>query len=589
MFKVVSAELKKFVSKPGIYVLSVLLAIVLVLGIFIYKPTVHKSNAIELNGPNVLQKYSYFNGTVKPTVMDDISKSIDIVKFYKVEDNNGPISHKENISNKLATFENNLQTYLSYAYDESVITDSYINTYARPQLIDSLKDLNSAVDTAINRAKQGSYAVITTEQNYNTYTIYYSQTLALLSTNASKDKIADIVHDYETKYKSNFVGSIKALKYPTLADSTIETFTTNETGTKLNTIYARLNSVEQKIAEMKHFAESGEKDNADYYYNYDPEMCNKIDQLATEYVAISNTYTNLLKYHLITTAFDVVSTNDQLNLLYLKTESEYNANSLLIRYNYLFENNKTENAFARPLTIGVSSNNAINAYDYAYFILRVFSFIIIVYAVMTACQTIAGEIRDGSMRYFAIRPISRGNIFFGKMFAILLMSVIMIIFSSLIALCVGGGVYGFNSLDILTIFNGSNAIVINPIVMLGIYLLSFICELFVYLAIAMFLSCLIKSDLFAVTIMLVIYLINALLPMFVGGANTWLAFYPFSHISLYSLFGSTIYASSSNFFNLIFGMKTYAGTNLGLTLFSIITFILLFIVLAINKFKKKEL
>ena len=105
----------------------------------------------------------------------------------------------------------------------------------------------------------------------------------------------------------------------------------------------------------------------------------------------------------------------------------------------------------------------------------------------------------------------------------------------------------------------------------------------------MFLSSLIKSDLFAVTLMLVIYIVNTLIPMFVGGPNTWLAYYPFSHISLYSLFGSTVYGSSSNFFNLILGMKVYAGTNLGLTIFAIAAFIIIFTILAINKFKKKEL
>ena len=57
MFKVVGSELKKIVSKPGIYILSVLLALILVLGVFIYKPVVYESNQYELNGSTFLEKF----------------------------------------------------------------------------------------------------------------------------------------------------------------------------------------------------------------------------------------------------------------------------------------------------------------------------------------------------------------------------------------------------------------------------------------------------------------------------------------------------------------------------------------------------
>lgn len=208
---------------------------------------------------------------------------------------------------------------------------------------------------------------------------------------------------------------------------------------------------------------------------------------------------------------------------------------------------------------------------------------------MTACHSIAGEIKEGSMRYLAIRPVGRIKLFFGKLLAILLMSIIMILFSAIVALCVGGAVYGFESLKILTIFNGSTAMTMHPIVMLLVYLLSMFLELAVYASIAMLLSCMFKSDLFAVTIMLVLYLINTLLPVFAGGINSWLAYYPFSHISLYSLFGSSNYALSDNFLNILLGAKVYAGTNIGLTISVTLLFIIIANVIGSILFKKKEL
>ena len=165
----------------------------------------------------------------------------------------------------------------------------------------------------------------------------------------------------------------------------------------------------------------------------------------------------------------------------------------------------------------------------------------------------------------------------------------MIIFSAVVALCVGGAVYGFESLTILTIFNGTTAITMHPIVMLLLYLISLFLELTVYASIAMLLSCLFKSDLFAVTIMLVLYLLNILLPIFAGGINSWLAFYPFSHISLYSLFGSSNYALADNFLNVLLGAKVYAGTNIGLTIFIIVLFIAIANIIGSAVFKKKEL
>ena len=144
-------------------------------------------------------------------------------------------------------------------------------------------------------------------------------------------------------------------------------------------------------------------------------------------------------------------------------------------------------------------------------------------------------------------------------------------------------------MTILTIFNGSTAITMHPIVMLMIYLASLFFELVVYASIAMLLSCLFKSDLFAVTIMLVLYLLNTLLPVFAGGINSWLTYYPFSHISIYSLFGSSNYALSDNFLNILLGAKVYAGTNIGLTVYVILLFIIIANVIGSIIFKKKEL
>ena len=578
MFKVISAELKKMVSKPGIYVLAILLAIILVLGVFIYNPTVYSTSNITLTGSTVMEEYTYFigegSGSIKLQADSSITDASNKILSYTIDGK----TQEENINNLYDTFIMYYNNYREAAYND---TPANVITTYRNNLINALNSLNTAITTGVNNSSAGAYTILTTRSNYDRYTSAYESVRTLFSTNTSN--IADICQEYEDNYKNDFTSSIDALIYPTLSEELIRDYTVNEEGTKLHTELSRLNEINDSMQSIYNDVRDGTKDNESI------SVMQELEDLANLYMNTASTFTNLVNYELLSNAFSFVNTNDQLDLLYLENETQYNSNTLLIRYDYLFDNNKTENDYAHPLTIGVTSNDEINAYDYAYFILRLFSFIIIVYAIMSACHAIAGEIKEGSMRYFAIRPVNRLTLYFGKFFAIILMSLIMIIFSAIIAVCVGGAVYGFSSASILTIFNSSTAIVIHPIVMLIIYLVSLLLELIVYTSIAMLLSCLFKSDLFAVTLMIVLYLLNTLLPVFVTGANSWLTYYPFSHISLYSLFGSSIYAISNNFLNMLLGAKVYAGTNIGLTITVILLFVVIINLLATVAFKKKEL
>ena len=578
MFKVISAELKKMVSKPGIYVLAILLAIILVLGVFIYNPTVYSTSNITLTGSTVMEKYTYFigegSGSIKLQADSSITDASNKILSYTIDGK----TQEENIEDLYDTFIMYYNNYREAAYND---TPANVITTYRNNLVNALNSLNTAITTGVNNSSAGAYTILTTRSNYDRYTSAHESVRTLFNTNTSN--IADICQEYEDSYRNDFTSSIDALIYPTLSEELIRDYTVNEEGTKLHTELSRLNDINDSIQSIYNDVRDGTKDNESI------SVMQELEDLANLYMNTASTFTNLVNYELLSNAFSFVNTNDQLDLLYLENETQYNSNTLLIRYDYLFNNNKTENDYAHPLTIGVTSNDEINAYDYAYFILRLFSFIIIVYAIMSACHAIAGEIKEGSMRYFAIRPVNRLTLYFGKFLAIVLMSLIMIVFSAIIAVCVGGAVYGFSSASILTIFNSSTAIVIHPIVMLIIYLVSLLLELIVYTSIAMLLSCLFKSDLFAVTLMIVLYLLNTLLPVFVTGANSWLTYYPFSHISLYSLFGSSIYAISNNFLNMLLGAKVYAGTNIGLTITVIVLFVVIINLLATVAFKKKEL
>lgn len=584
MFKIISAEIKKIVSKPGIYILSVLLALILVLGVFIYKPTVIKSSQFELDGVSFIGKYTYFteNGDI-PNNLTSIEKrlnnSIKSIENYSLIVNNETISHKENISILLDKCNELYNAYQDCSSDNSY--QEYIDGI-RQNLVSSYINLNVAIENAFLLSQEGSYVILSTKSNYKNYKQAYKNVLSWANVNVSKENLTLHFIEFEKKFKEPLYESINNFKYTSLSKSFVNDFTSNSENTKFTLLNNRLDNINAKIAEKYLLAQSDT--------DYDTKNASDMDKLANEYANTVDTFVNLIKYELIVDAFNTVdSSKEEVKMMYLSDYSNYNSKSLLQRYKYLFENNKSENDFAKPLTIGVTSNYNVNAYDYSYFILKIFSFVIIMYAIMASCHSIAGEIKEGSMRYLAIRPVSRTTLFFGKWLSVIIMSTILMIFSLIISLCVGGAVYGFDSNPILAIFNGNAAFTTQPIGMLAIFMLSMFLELVVYSLIAMFFSTVFKSDLMSMTVLLVIYLLNILMPVFVEGTNTWLAYYPFSHISLYSLFGSAVYGVSQNFFNLLFGAKIYAGTHIALTL-SIIALISIVVgFFAVRIFKNKEL
>lgn len=597
MFKIISAEIKKILTKPGVFILSVLLAVLLVLGVFIYKPTLAEDNYVTLTGTTITAKYAqyYANGAagetgIKVQVENEIDNTLTQFASYSAtatstDDgitlliNGSSKSYEALIAEKLEIAYVKLDDYSQYAYFSGA--DSRVKE-ARNNAKLALVNLNNIITKAINLNVNKAYPVITTKANYASYTSHYDNSVILL--NIGNDPKIEETSNEVLNHLNSIKACISNFFYPTLSNNLINDYvSSNETSKYHQVTNVRLVNIENEIEAMLKTA----KENEDY--NKDSKNVQAFENLVNKYIATANTYTNLVNYELLANAFNKTSTDAQLDLLYLNTYSAYNVNSSLIRYSYLFDNNKTTNDFANPLSISVTSSNEINAYDYAYFVIRLFSFILIVYAVMCASYTIAGEIKEGSMRYLAIRPVTRNKMIVGKLLAILIISIILILFSTLIAVLVGGFIYGFNSLNILTVFNGSLPVVLHPLAMLAIYLLSMLLELVIYASIALLLSCLLKSDLAALTLVLLLYLLNTLLPVFAGGMNSWLAYYPFSHISLFALFGSSVYAQPNNILSLLLGSKVYAGTNAILTIVLIVVFIAITNLISAYIFKKKEL
>jgi len=592
MFKVISSEFKKMFSKPGVYILAVLLAIILILGVFIYEPKVVESSQITLEGTDFLSKYTTFIGDdetdktkgIKVKADSDLSKTIETVKNYRIVVGDKTYTQEDYIYTLKTEMDKNINAFLEcQRLDDDEIDDSYLQL-RQSKIKESVINLNQAIINATTNASNGCYSIIMTEETYNNYIAVSKQLVAWANvTNIKKENngIEKYVLEYKNSYEPSLKSAFSKFIYPDLSDDFIKDFTEYSGQTKLNTLNARLNNIISSIDKCKNEASSSSSKNI--------ALTQDMDYLANEYVGTINTYINLINYELISNAYEYTSALSQMDIKYLSDISEYDANSFRIKYQFLFENDSLESDYSNPLTIGVTSHNEINGYDYSYFVLRLFSFIIIIFAVMSTCHTIAGEIKEGSMRYLAIRPVSRTKILAGKLASIMITTIVLTIFSAIISLGVGFAVYSNETTSILTIFNGKVPIVISPLTMIWIYVVSLILETLIYVSITLLLSCLIKSDLLSVTIMITLLLVNTLLPVFINATNSWLTFYPFSHINLYSLFGSSLYSQQNDFFNILLGAKVYINTNIILTAIVTLILIIIPIIVSIKLFKSKEL
>ena len=171
MFKVLSSEIKKMLSKPGIYVLAILLAIVLVLGVFIYKPSEENSSSITLTGNTFSAKYQeFYNSTDGVKKITDISvdESVTLVKNYYLDSPAGKITQEENINNAYNEFVAKYRDYRESSKNGATQED--INSRIKVNLVNALSNLNSKITAAILKSGEGSYSIITTETNYNNYT-----------------------------------------------------------------------------------------------------------------------------------------------------------------------------------------------------------------------------------------------------------------------------------------------------------------------------------------------------------------------------------------------------------------------------------
>lgn len=216
-----------------------------------------------------------------------------------------------------------------------------------------------------------------------------------------------------------------------------------------------------------------------------------------------------------------------------------------------------------------------------------FGVILIAFAITFASHSIAGETKEGTMRFVSIRPVSRRSLILGKFFAVAIISLVMLVFSAVASMVVGGFMFGMESMKILSVVNATKILTIHPMLSLAIFVGSLYIKILVYTSIAMLFTSFLKSDLLALILTLLIYVVHLMLPMFFG-ANSWLRFNPLCSIDLFAFLGSGT-TTAKTILGQMFTSTIYSGVNIWLSIVFIVALIVVLNLISIFAFKKREL
>ena len=568
MGKIISFELKKLVSRIGIYILVLLLAGLLVASAFMYKPEHPIITSPGLVGETVSDMYTNFKAleTANKNTLNSIS--LEASSYVDGSDNYNAYNNSTTLKELLETFDN---LCLLYAETTTANKPDYATLLA--SIRSSLENLKTKLfNEAFDYSQEDStYYVLTTNQNY-------SKLKTLLNSIPIYASSFD-GQTYINQYRLPIYECINKLIYPDLG-TTAQKYI--QGGVYYNLVSTRMDEIAYKIDQeyAKVVSDSSLNDNA--------IIKRDMNNLYAKYSNCIEVFETAFNTSITVNAISsVASKSDRSNLYVYNNIDLYEQKELEAKYVYYLENNTGKNSYASDLSVTHTSNEKTNAYDFTFFVMSLFTIAIVLFAIYLASHTIAGEISNKSMRFTAIRPVSRGSLFFGKFVAIIVMSTILLLFSTATSLCVGGIMYGFDSLNILMVINGNSVLVAHPLLMIALFTLSNLLLIILYTAIAMLFSTIIKSELLAMLISILIYAGNLVLPLFFG-ATSWLRFYPLANINLYAYFGSGHPASESILAKL-FNNVIYQGMNIWITIAYIVGITTLLLTIGKIVFKKRQL
>ncbi len=500
-----SVEIKKTLSRPGIYVLIVMLAIVLVCTSFLYSPTTRDRDNVVTSGDVAELKNDYYN-TIKSQYDDKLAQCQSLYSFYSV-----PNDSKDHLIKLLTDLDNEINEIDTY-YKNNVP----IGTSKNEKIVRASQKISDYVQDKVS-SSDSKYYIITSESDYKdclSTVLNIVSTFSVTCTNNAQ--YYNLYNKYtKAKYSEKLRNYFNNFIYPAVSNDVLVELFDNENNdfkSKYEITIERLNSLNASIS-----AENDAK---------------KLADLINRYCKTVEVFENI-SYLTINKSIFAGKSNKQINkMVDFDDYSIYETDNDLTLYTYLFEHNKVITDYNLPYSMTVTSGFEVNAYDFMFYALEIFAILVVVYALMTSANSISSEVNSGTIKFLALRPISRGQIYNGKMHSNIFMSTLLLVFGAVLSYVVGYIMFGVNNTPILAVINGSTAISLHPLLVMLIYVICMIIKIAVLVSIGMLLSTLLKSNALAITLSLTLFFATLVMNILSSLAK-YLIYVPFYNINLF--------------------------------------------------------
>lgn len=587
MGKLIKGELKKIFLKPGIFVVTAILVLILAISAIIFNVKPREDSVVNIAGSTdstttITQMYDKSFGSTQDTetlskvyLYDKyVNSSLEIIEFYKNELQNTANSKKQELyalKDKIVQDRITLNSKISGSSQDTVTPEK---DAARDELKQDIALFNTKFSSFIN-GNNGFYYLLISNKDKNEFDVLMSMALTQpfgsnITYSATINKLdeLDVFNKFE-KFIDNLLVFLPSEKDLTKAEENLNLAITNleEIENQIETFKAEFTS-ERSLAKKEEFV-----------------------ALITRYQQASINIYNLTQFTVSDSALNDFS-DDKIQSLYEFQNSEYKTKYVIKEQKnicqFYLNNNKYAFEYASPLSLNISSNAESNVYDFMYFALELCSFIIIIYVVFLGATMIAGEYANGTMKLLAIRPYSRNKILFSKLISTIIVGLIFLILTFIVTFITGGILFGLESLPMLLIFNSTLVASVSPIVSVIFLFLTKTIEIIFYAILALSISTLFKSNSGSIVIAILIYFASFILTMFTPSLGIF-KFLPFVNTNLFGYFGSHSLTKSGSLIGNMFSriipndMNFYVSFAI-ITLFSVLIYVITSIV-----FKKRDI
>ena len=601
MFKLFKGELKKIVLRPGIYIMVALLVLAMVLAPMLFSPASRTDAKILIDNPTVATRYTYFTTNIQSVRDENRIARVDIIEDILGNPDRNVLRD---------------EILAGYAYSDVITVPLPVTLKDFYRKFEALAGVDLPVDiNPIRTQLEESVLGMKTKATalFSKYTsVIGNETPLLLVTEQTNEKIKDAL--------DGLLQTIDMFGAPPL-----------ERGDYINmrariTVQFRyIETLDNAFADIKNIeydTESLNKVYKDYYIvdgadksvsarlttlnsemlamaldptivDTDPEPKKNIDEKIWAYDMLSKNVTKILHNSILLSAAEGKTDAEMSGYLGFKDFNVYKTTEELTKYQYLFDNNKADYDYANVFAFGTKSNFDDSAFDFIYFVLEIFSFIIIAYGVVLGAGMIAGEQSGGTIKLLAIRPYKRGKIMFSKMMTAFFFVSLFTVLSAGIAVIASLIIYGslaLTSLPVLVIFNATIPFTINAWVLLLIYLATIIIKAWIFVLLAFAISTLFKSHVGAVIISTLLYLISMIVTFVASGAN-WLKYNVFANLDFFKYFGGSFTNSykTDDTFNNLFLNPVFADTSIIYTAIVVGALLLVLNIITFAVFKRRDI